>query len=95
MRLFSSYQYGTQDEPPPEAGVRGAWTAKLQSIEETMTMSEQPPSKETDLRTDAQKFEDALRTVLTTPKETVQKRMDAEREQRKQQTAASVARREP
>lgn len=51
-------------------------------------MSEQPNAKEPDLRTDAQKFEDALRTVLTTPKEAVQNRMNAGRERRKQQATA-------
>jgi len=40
-----------------------------------------------DLRTDAQKFEDAVKKLVTTPKEVVQARMDAEREQRKQQVS--------
>ena len=51
-------------------------------------MNEQPHLDKPDLPTDAQKFEDALRTVLTTPKEVVQKRMDAACEQRKQESAA-------
>jgi hypothetical protein len=51
-------------------------------------MSDQPHLDNPDLRTDAQKFEDALRKVLTTPKEVVQKRMDAKRERCKQQMAA-------
>jgi hypothetical protein len=40
-----------------------------------MSMTDQSDLDKPDLRTDAQKFEDALRTVLTTPKEAVQKRM--------------------
>lgn len=50
-------------------------------------MNEQTQLPEPELRSDAQKFEDALRTVLTTPKDVVQKRMDTAREQRKQETA--------
>ena len=42
-----------------------------------------PTPEEADTRTDAQKFEDALRTILTTPKEVVQKRMQVDREKRK------------
>jgi hypothetical protein len=50
-------------------------------------MSEQPHLDKPDLRTDAQKFEDAVKKLVTTPKEAVQARMDAEREQRKQSAA--------
>jgi hypothetical protein len=52
-------------------------------MSEQMTNPEKP-----DLRMNAQKFEDALRTVLTTPKEVVQKRMEATGQQRKEESVA-------
>jgi len=46
-------------------------------------MSENVKILEADERTDAQKFEDALRKMFATPKEDVEARIEADRELRK------------
>lgn len=47
----------------------------------------EPTEPQTDLRSEPERFEDALRKMFTTPKKDVQANIDAAREQRKQQTA--------
>jgi hypothetical protein len=46
--------------------------------------------KEEDLRTDAQKFEDALRKIISTPKKEVEARIAADRARRNQQVSAKM-----
>ncbi|HLJ91617.1 MAG TPA: hypothetical protein VKU02_00355, partial [Gemmataceae bacterium] len=59
----------------------------VESLEETYTMSEQPSLDKPDLRTDGQKFEDAMRSILRAPKKEVMAQLAAEKEERKRERA--------